>query len=103
MHYAELNKAWDELTGPGAPLEVVDVEVRGILVRAFKNAPPSVRALWLSSAQFADRDYLVFGDERITYGEAHKLVASVANWLLAQGVLAAPLDTAGAFDNRFLP
>ncbi|MBL8555634.1 MAG: acyl--CoA ligase [Phenylobacterium sp.] len=86
MHYAELNKAWDELTGPGAPLEVVDVEVRGILVRAFKNAPPSVRALWLSSAQFADRDYLVFGDERITYGEAHKLVASVANWLLAQGV-----------------
>ena len=86
MHYAELNKAWAELTAPGAPMEVIEVEVRGVPVRAFKNAPPNVRALWLSSAQFAERDYLVFQDERITYAEAHRLVASVANWLLANGV-----------------
>ncbi|MBS0332197.1 MAG: acyl--CoA ligase, partial [Proteobacteria bacterium] len=58
----------------------------GVRLKAFKNAPPSVRALWLSTAQFADRDYLVYGDERITYGEAHALVAATANWLLAHGV-----------------
>ena len=33
------------------------------------------------------RDYLVFGDERITYAQAHDTVASVAAWLRAQGVL----------------
>ncbi len=86
MHYAELNKAWAELTAPGSPLEVVKVEVRGVPLLAYKNAPPNVRALWLSSAQFADRDYLVFGDERITYAEAHRQVASIANWMLSQGV-----------------
>jgi long-chain acyl-CoA synthetase len=86
MHYAELNKAWAELTAPGAPMEVVEVEVRGVPIRTFKNAPPNVRALWLSSAQFAERDYLVFQDERITYAEAHRLVASCANWMLANGV-----------------
>ena len=88
MHYAELNRAWAELTAPGSPLEVTEVEVRGVPLRAYKNAPPNVRALWLASAQFADRDYLVFGDERITYAEAHRQVASIANWMASRGVKA---------------
>ncbi|MDE2486329.1 MAG: acyl--CoA ligase [Alphaproteobacteria bacterium] len=86
MHYAELDKAWAELTAPGAPFEIVEVEVGGVPIKAFRNAPPNVRALWLSTAAFAQRDYLVYGDERITYAQAHALVASIANWLMAQGV-----------------
>ncbi len=86
MHYAELTKAWGELTQPGAPFEIAEVEVRGIPIKSFKNSPPSVRALWLSTAAFADRDYLVYGDERITYAQAHAQVAAIANWLIAQGV-----------------
>lgn len=86
MHYAELNQAWAELTAPGAPFEIAVQEVRGSQIRTFKNAPPNVRLLWLSTAQFAERDYLVYGDERITYAEAHRQVASIANWLLANGV-----------------
>src|ERR1051325_8720766 len=88
MHYAELNNAWAELTAPGAPFEVVEVEVRGVPTKTFKNAPPNVRALWLSTAAFAERDYLVYGDERITYAEAHRQVASIANWLQSRGVVA---------------
>ena len=86
MHYAELNKAWAELTQPGAPFEITEVVVDGGPVRAFRNAPPSVRALWQSTAAFGPRDYLVYYDERITYDEAHRLVASTANWMLAQGL-----------------
>jgi long-chain acyl-CoA synthetase len=86
MHYAELKKAWAELTAPGAPLEVTEVEVGGQSLRAFKNAPPNVRALWLSSAAFGPRDYLVYGDERITYAQAHEQVASIAAWMWDQGV-----------------
>jgi long-chain acyl-CoA synthetase len=86
MHYAELDKAWAELTAPGAPFEVTEVEVGGVPVRMFKNSPPTVRALWLSTAVFGPRDYLVYGDERITYDQAHAQVASVANWLAARGV-----------------
>ena len=86
MHYPQLNQAWDELTGPGGAFEIVEIELRGTKVKAFKNALPSVRELWLSTIQFADRDYLVYQDERITYGQAHAQVASIANWLMANGV-----------------
>ena len=86
MHYAELNTAWAELTAPGAQFEMGEIEVAGVKLRAFKNSPPSVRALWLASAAFAERDYLVYGEERITYAEAHRQVASIANWLLSRGV-----------------
>lgn len=86
MHYAELNQAWAELTQPGAPFEIAQVEVDGVSIRTFRNAPPSARALWLSTAAYGARDYLVYQDERITYAEAHKQVASIANWMLANGV-----------------
>ena len=86
MHYSQLNQAWAELTAPGAPFEVAEIEVRGEMLRAFRNAPPDVRAVWLSTAAFGPRDYLVYGDERITYAQAHGQVASIANWMLAHGV-----------------
>ena len=86
MHYAELDQAWAELTGPGGPFEITTVDVGGVPIRTFVAAPPSVRELWLSTLAFADRDYLVYADERITYGEAHGQVAAIANWMMDQGV-----------------
>ena len=86
MHYSELNQAWADLTQPGAPFEIAEIEVRGAPLRTFKNAPPNVRAIWLSTAAFGDRDYLVYEDERITYAQAQGMVASIANWMLANGV-----------------
>ena len=86
MHYAELNAAWAELTALGAPFEIAEIEVRGARIRSFRNAPPSVREVWLSTLPFAERDYLVYEDERITYGQAHRQVAAIANWMMANGV-----------------
>jgi len=86
MHYDALKKVWAQLTATGAPFEVTTVEVGGVPVRAFKNAPRNVRDLWLSSAQFSDRTYLVYQDERITYAEAHRRVAAIAGWLFERGV-----------------
>ncbi len=86
MHYRELKTVWTELTAPGAPFEIVTTTVRGQPLRAYKNAPPSIRELWLSTAAFAEREYLIYGDERMTYGEAHARVNAVAAWLTARGV-----------------
>ena len=47
MHYAELNRAWAELTAPGAPFEIVTQEVLGAPNRTVRNAPPNLKALWL--------------------------------------------------------
>ncbi|HYD45288.1 MAG TPA: class I adenylate-forming enzyme family protein [Phenylobacterium sp.] len=86
MHYRQLKEAWAELTAPGAPFEIVEVPVRGQMLRGYKNAPPSVRELWLSTAAHGDRDYLVYEDERITYAQAHETVNRLAAWLDRQGV-----------------
>jgi len=86
MHYKELKTAWSELTAPGAPFEIQTIEVRGAPLRAYKNAPPNIRALWLSTAAYGDREYLVYQDERLTYAQAHAQVNAIAHWLWARGV-----------------
>ena len=88
MHYAELLKAREELTGPGGDFEIVEAEVLGNRIRTYKNAPPSVREFWLSTAEFAERPYLVYGDERLTYAQSHEQVNAVAGWLAEQDVKA---------------
>ena len=87
MHYQQLKTAWAELTAPGMPFEVGQVEVRGQRLRTFVNAPPTVREVWLAAAaQFGEREYLVYGEKRLTYAEAHRRVTAVAAWLHGQGV-----------------
>ncbi|MDR3506804.1 MAG: class I adenylate-forming enzyme family protein [Caulobacteraceae bacterium] len=86
MHYTQLKQAWAELIAPGAPFEVEEIEVRGVRLRAFKNAPRTIRDFWLSTAAFGDRDYLVYQDERLTYAQAHQQVAAIGAWLFKQGV-----------------
>jgi len=84
--YQQLREVWNELIAPGAPFEITEVAVRGHTVKAYANAPPSLRDVWQGSAAFAEREYLVYGDERVSYAQAHALVAAIANWLQDQGV-----------------
>ena len=86
MYYRELKTAWAELTASGAPFEIETIEVRGTKIRSFKNALPNIRALWLSTVPFAEREYLIYQDERMTYGQAHAQVNAIATWLFREGV-----------------
>jgi long-chain acyl-CoA synthetase len=84
--YQEYKETWNELIAPGADFEIAVKEVRGVPIRTYANAAQNLRDLWLSTQAFADREYLVYEDERITYAQAHEQVASLANWLIAQDV-----------------
>lgn len=84
--YDHYKQVWTELLTEGSPFEIDEIEVRGSPMRIYKSAPPTLREVWLASTAFADRDYLVYQDERWTYAQAHTEVASIANWLAAQGV-----------------
>jgi long-chain acyl-CoA synthetase len=86
MHYRELRTAWAELTAKGAPFEIETIEVRGSPMRSYRNAPPNIRALWLSTAAYGAREYLIYGDERLTYSDAHAQVNAIAGWLASRGV-----------------
>lgn len=84
--YDTLNEVIEELTAPGQPFAFSEVEVRGQMLREWNAAPPTLRDFWLATARHGEKDYLVYGDERITYTQAHDYVARVANWLSSNGV-----------------
>lgn len=84
--YDKYKAAWAQLTAPGADFEIATVNVRGVDIRTYANAPANLRDVWLSTQAFAERDYLIYEGERLTYAQTHQRVASLANWLIQQGV-----------------
>ena len=84
--YDALNAIWNEQTAPGQMFEVVTINVRGVPTLSFTHAPNSLREFWLSAAAYGDREYLIYENERITYTQAHRQSASLANWLQQQGI-----------------
>ena len=84
--YKEYKEAWAELISAGADFEIEKIDVRGAPINTYKNALPTLKHMWEQTRQFGDRDYLVYQDERISYTDAHKIVDSVATWLLQNEV-----------------
>ena len=84
--YKELKQAWKELTATGSQFELEEVMVHDTTILSYKNQAPNLREFWLSTEQFADRDYLLYEHERLTYSDVHKHVANVATWLFDHGV-----------------
>lgn len=84
--YEELKSSWDELMAPGQLFEIETIEVRGSPMRSYALAPGSLRDIWLGTAAYEDREYLIYQDERCTYAQAQEFTASIANWLSQQGV-----------------
>jgi long-chain acyl-CoA synthetase len=62
------------------------VNIHGNPLRVFKNAPTSLRDVWLSAAQRGDAPYFHYDDVTTTYGGAHQQVTAVAAWLAKRGV-----------------
>ncbi len=79
--FEEYQAAWDELTAPGAQFAMKEIEVRGIPMRVFESAPPSMRSVWEIATLYGDKDYIVYEDERLTYAETDALVRALAHRL----------------------
>ncbi|KXN90589.1 2-succinylbenzoate--CoA ligase [Leucoagaricus sp. SymC.cos] len=65
-----------------APQNIHETEtalVDGRLYRVYKNLWPSCRDFWLSAvSQYADRIYIVYEDQRLTYRQVHERAIKVA-------------------------
>ena len=61
------------MTAPGALLETETACIDGRVYSAYKNLPPSCRALWLQVVRmYGDREYVVFEEQRYTFRVAHE-------------------------------
>lgn len=74
------------LTAPGSPFETETVSLGGYQRRVWKHAPRSTREVLASGRTFGDRDFLIWHDERVTFGAFHRAVAALAADLLARGI-----------------
>ena len=68
--YQEYKAAWAALTAPGADFEVTTTNVRGVDIKTYANALTNLRDAWVSTAAYAEREYIVYEDERLTYAHA---------------------------------
>jgi long-chain acyl-CoA synthetase len=75
-----------ELEAPGSPFHMSTIEVRGVPMRVFDSAPPTMRALWELAAGHGDKDYICYEDEHYTYNEIQAQVRKLAHHLVADGV-----------------
>ncbi len=73
--------ARQELTAPGSPFEVSEIVVRDVPIKVFTSAPPNMRSVWEMTAPHGEKDYIVYEDERYTYGEIQAQVRALAHRL----------------------
>jgi long-chain acyl-CoA synthetase len=66
-------------TAPDSPFTLETLRIRGVDTPCWRQSFPHLRAVFAHSAQFAERDYLVYEGERHTYAEHHRQVAALAH------------------------
>lgn len=81
---AALRSTHAAFTGPGGPFEMDEIEVRGIPMRVFKSAPPTMRAVWELATLHGDAPYLVYEDEHYSYAEIATQVRRLADLLAVE-------------------
>ena len=81
-----LREAHAALTAPGSPFEMAEVDIRGQRLRVWKNAPPTLREVFLLGRSYGARDFLVYDDERASYEDFARATLALAAHLQKLGV-----------------
>jgi long-chain acyl-CoA synthetase len=79
-------EAHARLTAPGAPFEIEEKVIRGQVTKTWKNAPPTLRDVFVNGRRFAEREFLVYEDDRATYDAFARATLKLAHQLIAEGV-----------------
>jgi long-chain acyl-CoA synthetase len=75
-------EAISQLTASGSPFETHRIQVGGVEVTAFKNAPGSLREVFNLSRSRGETVFLVYEDERWTFSETMNHVDAIAAMLV---------------------
>ena len=84
---ARMATAMERLIGPGGPLMVGSTDSRWGALPLIATAPPSLPAYMAHyAAEHADKTFLVAGEERLTFAQAHTAASRVAHGLVGRGL-----------------
>ncbi|MFZ3008203.1 MAG: class I adenylate-forming enzyme family protein [Phenylobacterium sp.] len=81
-----IQEAHAQLTAPGQRFEMEAAVIGGVVTRTWKNAPPTLRDVFLNGRAFGAREFLINDDERVTYEAYARATITLAHRLAADGV-----------------
>ena len=81
LSYAEAVAA---VTAPGERFETTTVDVRGVPTTVFRNAPGSLRDIFMLARGYGDETFLVYEDERWSFGDTMQRVDALGALLVEQ-------------------
>ncbi len=81
-----LAQAHARLTAPGEPFETVEAVVRGVRMLVWKHVPATAAEAFARARGFGPREFLVHGDERVSYDGFVRATTAVARLLAECGV-----------------
>jgi long-chain acyl-CoA synthetase len=74
------------LTAPGMPFEMEEKVIRGVSMRVWKNAPPTLRDLFVAGRTHGDRIFLTYEDDRASFEGFARAAVTLAHRLRDDGV-----------------
>jgi len=74
------------LCAPGERFEIETIDIRGIPTKVWKNAPANLALLARVGGSHGDATFMVYEDERVSYGAWFRAVAAFARHLQGLGV-----------------
>ncbi|MET0332649.1 MAG: class I adenylate-forming enzyme family protein [Rhizobacter sp.] len=81
-----LAEAHAVMTAPGAQFEMEEVSIRGVPTRVWKNAPATLRDIFLAGRAHGDKTFLVYEDDRASFESFSRAALAFAHALLQEGV-----------------
>ncbi len=81
-----LDEVRELLCAQGMPFEMEMVDIDGVPTRVWKNAHPSLAAMAEHARGHGDAEFLIYQDERVTYADWYKAVATLGVHLQSLGV-----------------
>ena len=74
------------LTRPGSPFEMEEMLIRGVKTRVWKNAPPTLREVFLQGRTHGDKTFLVYENDRASFDAFAKAALAIGEELIKHGV-----------------
>jgi long-chain acyl-CoA synthetase len=74
------------LTAPTSPFHIEEKTIRGVTMKTWKLAPPTLKEVFALGTPFAARVFTVYENERVTFDAHARAVAKLAAQLQADGV-----------------
>ena len=68
-----------ELCAPGQPFEMETLTIRGVPTRVWRNALPDLRGVMAAARSHGAADFLVYGEERVSFDAFHRAVAALGH------------------------